>query len=88
MTILLATLALLQAPAATDPALIANGDGSVTLTAPIESAPPALLLDHMPRPALKAGHVRVRAEAEAEVDRAFQEAMAQAREAARVPAPH
>ena len=87
-TILLASLALLSAPAAADPLLVANPDGSVTLTAPIESAPPVLALEHMPRPALKAGHARARAAAEAEVDRAFQEAMAQAREAARVPAPH
>jgi hypothetical protein len=87
-TILLASLALLAAPAAADPMLIGNPDGSFTLTAPIDSAPPSLLLERAPRRARNAGHVRARAEAEAEIDRAFQEAIAQAREAERVPRPH
>jgi hypothetical protein len=79
---------LLSAPAAADPLLIANADGSVTLTAPIDSAPPTLRLERAPRPARNAAHRRARAEAEAELDRSFQEATAQAREAARVPQPH
>jgi hypothetical protein len=87
-TILFATLALIAAPAAADPLLVGNADGSVTLTAPIDSAPPAVLLEQAPRRARNAGHVRARAEAEAELDRAFQEATAQAREAQRVPRPH
>ena len=87
-TILLAGLALLSAPAAADPVLVANADGSVTLTEAIDSAPPALLLPRAPRPARNAARSRARAEAEAELDRAFQEATAEAREAARVPHPH
>jgi hypothetical protein len=89
-TILLASLALLAAPAAADPILIGNADGSVTLVAPIDSAAPTLLLEPVPRRSRNAGHARARAEAEAEAerDRAFQEATAQAREAERVPRPH
>jgi hypothetical protein len=87
-TILLASLALLSAPAAADPVLIGNADGSVTLTAPIDSAPPSLLLQRAPRAMRQAAHRRARAEAEAELDRSFEEATAQAREAARVPRPH
>jgi len=87
-TILLASLALLAAPAAADPALVTNADSSVTLTETIDSAPPSLLLQRAPRPARNAGHRGARAEAEAQLDRAFQEATAQAREAARVPQPH
>jgi hypothetical protein len=87
-TILLASLALLAAPAATDPILIGNPDGSVTLVASIDSAAPTLLMEPVPRRSRNAGHARARAEAEAERDRAFQEATAQAREAERVPRPH
>ena len=87
-TILLASLALLAAPAAADPALVTNADGSVTLTETIDSAPPALLLPRAPRPARNAGHAQVRMEAQANRERAFQEATAQAREAARMPQPH
>jgi hypothetical protein len=47
-----------------------------------------LLLERAPRRARTAGHARARAEADAELDRAFQEATAQAREAERVPRPH
>jgi hypothetical protein len=85
--ILLATLAVLASPAAADPLLVANADGSVTLTGPIDSSPPSLLLARAPRPARNAGHARTRSEAQAELDRSFQEATAQAREAARVPRP-
>jgi hypothetical protein len=85
--LLLSTLAFLSAPAAADPILAANADGSVTLTEPIVSAPPALLPARTPRPSRNAGHARIRAEAQAELDRSFQEATAQAREAARVPRP-
>ena len=87
-TILLAALALIAAPAAADPVLVANGDGSVTLTVPIDSAPPPLLLERTPRPSRNAAHARMRAEAEADLDRAFKEATAQARDAARMPHPH
>jgi hypothetical protein len=83
----LASLALLAGPAAADPALVANADGSVTLTAPIDSDAPALLLTGTPRPVRNAGHARMRAEAQAELDRSFQEATAQARETARTPRP-
>jgi hypothetical protein len=87
-TILLASLSLLAAPAAADPVLIGNADGSVTLTGPIDSAPPAVLIERTPRPMRNAARSRARAEAEAELDRSFEEAIAQAREAARVPRPH
>jgi hypothetical protein len=87
-TILLASLALLSAPAAADPVLVGNADGSVTLTGAIDSAPPPLLVDRAPRRMRNAGHSRARAEAEAELDRSFEEATAQAREAARVLRPH
>ena len=87
-TILLASLALVAAPAAAAPLLVANPDGSVTLTAAIDSRPPTALLEQAPRHARNAGHARARAEAEAELDRAFQEATAQARESERVPRPH
>jgi hypothetical protein len=88
-TLAFASFALLAAPAAAqEPILIANADGSVTLTETIESAPPALVLERAPRPARNAARARARAEAQAELDRAFQEATAQAREAARVPRPH
>jgi hypothetical protein len=84
-----AALAFLAAPAAAqEPLLVGNADGSVTLTAAIESVPPSLLLDPAPRPARNAARARTRAEAQAEVDRTFQEATAQAREAARVPRLH
>ena len=86
--ILLATFACLASPAAADPVLVANSDGSVTLTGPIESAPAPLLLERAPRPSRNAAHARTRFEAEAELDRAFKEATAQAREAARTPRPH
>jgi hypothetical protein len=82
----LASLALLGSPAAAEPLLVANTDGSVTLTAPIDSDAPNLL-PRAPRPVRNAGHARMRAEAQAEFDRSFQEAIAQAREAARVPQP-
>ncbi|MEA3004394.1 MAG: hypothetical protein QOH81_3182 [Sphingomonadales bacterium] len=82
-------LAFLASPAAAqEAALIANADGSVTLTETIDSDAPSLLLPPAPRPARNAAHARARAEARAELDRAFQEATAQAREAARVPRPH
>lgn len=87
-TIFLASLALIAAPAAADPALVANADGSVTLTAPIDSGAPALIVPPAPRPVRNAGHAQARAEAQAELDRSFQEATAQARDAARVPRPH
>ena len=87
-TNLLAALAFIAAPAAADPALVANGDGSVTLTAPIDSAPPPLLQERLPRPSRNAAHARARAEADAELDRSFKEAIAQARDAARIPHPH
>jgi hypothetical protein len=86
-TILVLSFAFFASPAAADPALIANDDGSVTLTGPIDSAPPPLLLERAPRPNRNAAHARVRAEARAELDRAFKEATAQARDAARVPPP-
>jgi hypothetical protein len=73
----------LAAPEA--PALIANGDGTVTLTAAIDSDPP--VLPRAARPTRTAGHARARAEAERDFDRAFQEATDQAREAARLPPP-
>lgn len=85
--LLLSTLAFLAAPAAADPVLAPNANGSVTLTEPIGSAPPALLLERAARPSRNAGHTHLRAEAQAELDRSFQEATAQAREAARVPRP-
>ncbi|HEX5184551.1 MAG TPA: hypothetical protein VFW19_15550 [Allosphingosinicella sp.] len=86
MAVLLALLALAaQVPA--DPVLVGNPDGSVTLTAPIRSSPPPLL-DRAARPSRNAGHVRARREAEAELDRSFREATAQARDAARLPPPH
>jgi hypothetical protein len=85
--ILLSTLALLASPAAADPLLVGNADGSVTLTGPIDSTPPSLLLARAPRAARNAVHVRTRSEAQAEFDRSFQEATAEAREAARVPRP-
>jgi hypothetical protein len=89
ITVALAALAFLAAPATgQEPLLVANADGSVTLTETIESAPPALALEPAPRPIRNAGRARARAEAQAETDRAFQEATAQAREAARVPRPH
>ncbi|HEX4736191.1 MAG TPA: hypothetical protein VH331_01380 [Allosphingosinicella sp.] len=87
-TILLAALAFVASPAAADPVLVANGDGSVTLTVPIESTQPPLLLERLPRRSRNAAHARARAEAEAELNRAFQEATAQARDAARMPHPH
>jgi hypothetical protein len=87
-TILLASFALLAAPAAADPILIGNADGSVTLTRAIDSLPPPLLMEQAPRQSRNAGHARARAESEAELERAFQEATAQAREAGRVPPPH
>jgi hypothetical protein len=87
----LAVLAFVVSPAlaaAPDRVLVANEDGSVTLTETIDSAPPVLLLEPAPRPGRNAARVRARAEAETELDRAFQEAVAQARETARVPRPH
>jgi hypothetical protein len=87
MRTLILLAVLIASPAAADPLLVGNADGSVTLTAPIDSSPPPLLLERAPRPSRNAAHVRARAEREAELDRAFQEATAQAREAVRVPAP-
>ena len=86
--IFLASLGLITAPAAADPALIANADGSVTLTGPIDSDAPSLILPPAARPVRNAGPARIRAEAQAELDRSGPEATAQAREAARVPRPH
>jgi len=87
-TILLATFVFVAAPAAADPVLVANGGGSITLTVPIDSAAPPLLLERLPRRSRNAAHARARAEAEAELNRAFDEATAQARDAARMPHPH
>lgn len=87
-SVLLTAFALIAAPAAADPVLVGNADGSVTLTVPIDSAPPPLLQERLPRRSRNAAHARARAEAEAELDRAFQEATAQARDAARMPPPH
>lgn len=87
-SILFVSLGLLASPAAADPLLVANADASVTLTAPIDSAAPPVLLERTPRASRNAAHARARAEAEAELDRAFKEATAQARDAARTPRPH
>jgi hypothetical protein len=88
----LACLAFLASPAialaAPGTALVGNADGSVTLTETIDSDAPSLLLQRAARPARNAAHARARAEARNELDRAFQEATAQTREAARVPRPH
>ena len=84
----LVSLALVAAPAVAQSTLVANADGSVTLTAPIDSDAPSLILPPAPRPVRNAAHAQARAEAQAELDRSFQEATAQAREAARVPRPH
>lgn len=87
-SILFVSLGLVASPATADPALVANGDGSVTLTVPIDSTPPPVLLEQAPRLSRNAARVRSRAEAEAEIDRAFKEATAEARDAARTPRPH
>jgi hypothetical protein len=85
----LACLALLASPAAAaGPALVGNADGSVTLTEAIDSDAPSLLLPPAARPVRNAARARARFEAQADLDRAFQEATAQAREAARAPRPH
>ncbi|MDB5691627.1 MAG: hypothetical protein JWO81_690 [Alphaproteobacteria bacterium] len=87
----LVLLALLASPAVAaaspEAALVGNADGSVTLTGTIDSDAPNLVLQRAARPARNAAHARARSEAQAELDRAFQEATAQAREAARVPRP-
>jgi hypothetical protein len=87
-----AALALAACPAAAwgpeAPLLIANRDGSVTITRAIESDPPRLLpLARGGRFAGNAGRARARAPADAAEERAFQEAVDQAREAARLPRP-
>ncbi|HEY1605994.1 MAG TPA: hypothetical protein VGF77_10405 [Allosphingosinicella sp.] len=86
MPVLLALLAFAaQAPA--DSLLVGNPDGSVTLSAPILSSPPPPI-DQAARPSRNAAHARARRDAEAERDRSFREATAQARDAARLPPPH
>jgi hypothetical protein len=72
------------ARAADAPFLVVHGDGSATLTGPIESDPPHFVWTSRDwRPA----HAGARARRERDFDRAFQEATDQAREAARLPKP-
>jgi hypothetical protein len=72
------------ARAADAPVLLIHSDGSASVTAPIESDPPHFAWT---RRDSRPTHASARGRRDKDFDRAFQEAVDQAREAARLPSP-